>query len=93
MALLLLPPGCGQGYPPPPAPISPGRPATDQARLVRGHAIHQAKCATCHAFVDPSGYSERELRERILPVMARKAGLSPDERQAVLDYLLAVRAP
>ncbi|MCF7675570.1 MAG: cytochrome c [Akkermansiaceae bacterium] len=92
-ALLLLPPGCGLGYTPPPAPTSPALTATEQARLVRGHAIHQAKCATCHAFVDPSGYSERELRERIFPVMARKSELDPAARQAVLDYLIAVRQP
>lgn len=90
VAILLLPVACGRGFAPPPVPVG-SRPAEEQARLELGHEVHQAKCATCHLFVDPASYDPADLRDEIIPMMGRKAGLSSAEKQAVLDYLLVVR--
>lgn len=57
--------------------------------LQRGFAVHQEKCAKCHNFVHPAGYSADELTHRIMPEMARKSKLNKADEQAVLAYLLA----
>jgi len=89
-AALVLPVGCGMGFDPPPAPVA-GRPAAEQARLNLGYETHRAKCAACHPFVNPAAYSPEKLRAEVMTEMGSKAGLSAAQRQAVLDYLLAVR--
>ena len=60
------------------------------ATLIRGYSIHQAKCANCHAFENPSKYSKVELRDNILPRMSRMAKLTAEEQDAVLAYLISV---
>ena len=92
VAVALLPGACAPGYMAP--PVSPQlvklsrSPATE---LERGHAIHQAKCAKCHAFEDPAGYPVDELTEDIMPEMARKSKINAADEKAVLAYLLAAR--
>ncbi len=92
VALALLPGSCAPGYMAP--PVSPQlaklsrSPATE---LERGYAIHQAKCAKCHAFEDPAKYDVMELTEDIMPEMARKSKIDTVDEKAVLAYLLAAR--
>jgi mono/diheme cytochrome c family protein len=84
---------CGPGYVAP--PVSPqlvkasGAP---MSRIERGYVVHQAKCAKCHAFEDPADYGIDELRDEIMPVMARKSKLNDADSAAVLAYLLAARS-
>ena len=90
-AALLLPSACDSGYRPPQVPPQPAtQSAATHASLTRGYSIHQAKCANCHAFQDPSKYSEVELKNNILPGMSRQAELTDDEQDAVLAYLLSI---
>jgi hypothetical protein len=90
VAALLLPSACDSGYRPPQVPPQPAtRSAATHASLTRGYSIHQAKCANCHTFQDPSKYSKVELKKNILPRMSRQAGLTDDEQDAVLAYLLS----
>lgn len=65
--------------------------STPKTQLERGYSVHQAKCAKCHPFENPTAYEVDELTHEILPEMARKAKLAPADQQAVLAYLLAVR--
>ena len=88
-ALLIV--SCGQNYVAPPVSALVKAPASRTAQLERGYAIHQLKCAKCHAFEDPRNYSGEELRTDIMPVMARKSKLSPGDSEAVLAYVLAAR--
>lgn len=91
VAALLLPSACESGYSPPQVPPQPAtQSAATHASLSRGYSIHQAKCANCHAFEDPSKYSERELKNDILPRMSRLAKLTDNEQDAVRAYLLSV---
>jgi mono/diheme cytochrome c family protein len=91
LAALLLPPSCNSGFSPPPVlPPPPTRSAETHASLIRGYSIHQAKCANCHAFENPSKYSKVELRDNILPRMSRMAKLTSEEQDAVLAYLISV---
>ena len=92
VAVCLLPGACAPGYVAP--PVSPQlvkisrSPATE---LERGYAVHQAKCAKCHAFEDPAKYGIDELRHDITPEMARKSKIDTVDERAVLAYLLAAR--
>jgi mono/diheme cytochrome c family protein len=92
LAVVMLPIACAAFKPPAP-PQSPATSSAQTAQLTAGYAIHQAKCANCHAFVNPAKYDPAELTNKLLPKMARKAGLSPTEQQAVAAYLLAIRKP
>ncbi len=83
---------CGPGYMAP--PVTPQLAKLSSAplpRIERGYVVHQAKCAKCHGFENPADYSVTELREEIMPVMARKSKLNDEDSAAVLAYLLAAR--
>ncbi len=88
-ALLIV--SCGQSYIAPPVASLPKGTASRTAQLERGYAIHQLKCAKCHAFEDPRKYGVNELRTDLMPVMVGKAKLSPADSDAVLAYVLAAR--
>lgn len=84
--------GCGPVYVAPPVTpelvkLSPA----PMSRIERGYEIHQTKCAKCHSFEDPADYEVDELRDDIMPVMARKSKLTDADSDAVLAYLLAAR--
>ena len=82
---------CNSGYHPPQVPRQPTSQSVEvHARLIRGYSIHQAKCANCHAFEDPSKYTKVELKDNILPRMSRLAKLTSEDEGEVLAYLLSV---
>lgn len=83
---------CGPGYIAP--PVTPELVKVSPApvsRIERGYSIHQTKCAKCHAFEDPHDYEVGELRDEIMPDMAKKSKLTEDDASAVLAYLLAAK--
>ena len=92
-AALLFSAGCTMvGYQSP--PVSPALRKHSKATpavLERGYVVHQAKCAKCHPFEDPAKYTPDELRNDVMPPMARKSKLDAADEQAVLEYLLAAR--
>ncbi|MBL8825702.1 MAG: cytochrome c [Planctomycetaceae bacterium] len=55
-----------------------------------GRSIYTGQCTACHAAESVTNYTADEWTNRIIPSMARKAGLSSDEKQAVTDYVLSV---
>jgi len=59
--------------------------ASDAARL------YTAKCARCHKFYDPAGYSEGEWRTWMAR-MSRKARLKPEQQELLSRYLNGFRA-
>ena len=92
VAVSLLVFSCAPGFTAP--PVSPQLVKTSpapQSRLERGYQVHQAKCAKCHPFENPTDYEVGELTLEIMPAMARKAKLEPADSEAVLAYLLAAR--
>lgn len=94
VAVLMLLWSCDPGFiPPPVSPQAAARAGVAPSPLASGYAIHQAKCANCHPFVDPSAYGPAQLTNEVLPPMARKAQLTATEQEAVLAYLLSVRKP
>jgi hypothetical protein len=83
---------CGMVYTPPrPTSVMLDVSVSQAAELDRGYLLHQQNCAKCHAFENPAKYTPEDLAQRIMPMMARKAKLSPVDEQAVLKYLLAAR--
>lgn len=83
---------CGPGYQAPPVDPQLVKIAKSPvSRLERGYVVHQAKCAKCHSFEDPANYDPVELRDEIMPEMARKSKLDLADQEAVLAYLLAAR--
>ena len=90
-AVVLLLASCG-GWRPEPVPGGRARSAGEAAVLRRGHDLHLAKCAKCHGYVDPRRFGEAAWQHRIMPAMALKAELGQADADAVLAYLLAVRA-
>jgi len=87
----MLPPSCNSGSSPPQVQPQPTNQSAEAlASMIRGRSIHQAKCANCHAFEDPSKYSEGKLKNDILPRMSRLAKLTDNEQDAVRAYLLSV---
>lgn len=92
LALGLVVAACAPGFiAPPVTPELASRSRTPAATLARGYALHEAKCAKCHAYENPANYPLDELRDEIMPSMARKSKLAPAEAEAVLAYLLAAR--
>jgi hypothetical protein len=90
--LLSLLGACAPGYLPPPVSPQLAKFSSEPTNeLQRGHLIHQAKCAKCHAFENPADYDADEWADEIMPKMAKKSKLSFADESAVLAYLLAAR--
>jgi mono/diheme cytochrome c family protein len=91
--------GCYPKAGPPPAALTESSVATASARwpgatagaLSVGRDLFLAKCDECHGYPDLVAVAE-DRWPRVLDGMARKAHLSPDERDEVLHYVLASRS-
>jgi hypothetical protein len=81
----------------PPATISMARPTSlakqqvDLAKLERGRTLFVHRCIECHTLPPMWKYS-REDWPRIVNDMSHRASLKPAERDAIVAYILAVRA-
>ena len=53
-----------------------------------GREVFLAKCGECHALQAPSAWTEDEWKD-ILPRMARRAKLDPDQARQVETYVLS----
>ncbi len=54
--------------------------------------LYNAKCAKCHKFHDPAGYSASEWQDWMFK-MSRKSKLKPAQEQLLTRYLEAFRKP
>ena len=69
----------------------PRRQATERTRLERGRELFVHRCIECHTLPAMWKYS-REDWPKVVNDMAHRASLKPAEREAVIAYILAVRA-
>lgn len=56
--------------------------------LQAGYGVYTRQCYQCHAQPDPSKLTEQQWKN-IVPVMGKHAGISDEDRENVLAYLLA----
>jgi cytochrome c5 len=61
------------------------------AQYQRGREIYVGRCAKCHAVKPVNAYAAEDWASRIMPKMAKKAKLTPEEKETVLAYVLAAR--
>lgn len=66
-------------------------PDATKEELQKGHSIYTGACTKCHGTKDVTVYSEPKLLE-IVDVMAPKANLTTDEKQALIRFAVGVRA-
>ena len=64
---------------------------TNVAQYQRGREIYVGRCAKCHAVKPVNAYAAEDWASRIMPKMAKKAKLTPEEKETVLAYVLAAR--
>jgi len=69
---------------------SHGKRATDVSTLERGRTLFVHRCIECHTLPTIWKYS-REDWPKIVNDMSHRAGLRSADREAVIDYILAVR--
>lgn len=62
----------------------------DQSQLERGRTLFVHRCIECHTLPAMWKYS-REDWPQIVSDMSHRASLKPEEREAVIAYILAVR--
>ena len=60
-------------------------------RLQRGHEVYMLKCGECHEYMLPKEVDIMDW-EDALPKMIGHAGLGSSDEQAVLDYVIGVKA-
>ena len=65
--------------------------STTAAQLERGRTLFVNRCIECHTLPAIWKYS-REDWPKIVNDMSHRASLKPEEREAVIAYILAVRA-
>lgn len=58
--------------------------------LARGRQLFAQRCIECHA-LPPVWHYSREEWPRIVDAMAHRASLRPNERDAIVAYILAAR--
>jgi hypothetical protein len=61
------------------------------ADITRAADLYALKCAKCHKFYDPAGYSDKEWAVWMTK-MSKKSRLEPDEQEVLARYLDASRA-
>lgn len=66
-------------------------PDATRAELEKGHSVYTGACTKCHGAKDVTGYTEPRLLE-IVDVMAKKAKISPEEKQALVRFAVGVRS-
>jgi hypothetical protein len=59
--------------------------------LKKGHSIYTGACTKCHGTKDVTVYTEPTLLE-IVDVMAKKAEITAEEKQALIKFAVGVRA-
>jgi len=62
--------------------------ATDEATILQGKSVFEAKCGRCHGLKNVSSYTEQRW-DGILRQMAPKARLTETETQQVAAYVKA----
>jgi cytochrome c5 len=66
-------------------------PNTTMEELKKGHSIYTGACTKCHGTKDVTVYTEPKLLE-IVDVMAKKAEITAEEKQALIKFAVGVRA-
>lgn len=56
-----------------------------------GREIYITRCARCHEVKPVGAYAAQDWATRIMPKMAARAKLTPEEQETVLAYVLAAR--
>jgi cytochrome c553 len=72
------------------APVFAGGGELTDQDLAAGRKLYVAKCAKCHKFYEPKGYSQPEW-DRWMSLMSRKSKLKPAQEKELSDYLDAYR--
>lgn len=67
---------------------SGGRQQVEMAMLSSGRSTFVSRCARCHALPDVNEHTRSEW-PRLVAEMAKRSGLKPGQREAVLAYILA----
>ena len=88
--------GCENGnYIPPVTPqmtrAFPGKPGADVSTMERGRTLFAHRCIECHTLPPMWKYSRQDWPQ-IVNDMSHRSNLKPEERDAVIAYILAVRA-
>lgn len=65
-------------------------PDATKEELEKGQAVYTGPCTNCHGKKDVTGYTEARLLE-IVDVMATKAKITPEEKQALIRFAIGVR--
>lgn len=89
LAIVIQQSGCAHKSSTAAAPATPLT-GSNLSSVDAGRAIYTGQCTACHSAETVTNYTADEWTNRIIPSMARKAGLSSDEKQAVTDYVLSV---
>ena len=66
-------------------------PDATKEQLIKGHSIYTEACTKCHGEKNVTAYTEPKLLE-IVDVMAKKANISDEEKQALIRFAVGVRA-
>lgn len=92
MTVVVLAVGCATN----PAIPQPSRAMAEKANIPlsdirRGHSVYLKKCGECHELMMPDQVSSSDWHV-VVPGMAWNAGISREDEDAVLQYLLAAKA-
>ena len=72
------------------APVVTARRQTETAKLAQGRQLFVHRCIECHSLPAIWKYSHDDWR-KIVNDMSHRASLKPEEREAVIAYILAAR--
>ncbi len=61
------------------------------AQWEAGRAIYVGKCAACHKPKPIQDFAIDQWKDRIIPGMALKAKLGPEQTQSLAEYVMAVK--
>ena len=92
--LVFLLAGCADTTPPAVTPDLAARASSKTltvAQLQHGRVLFASRCIECHTLPPVNSHAESEW-PHLINAMAKRASLKPEEREAMLAYVLAARA-
>jgi mono/diheme cytochrome c family protein len=75
----------------PPVTAALARGKTNESTLAEGRKVFLNRCINCHALPDLARYDSARI-PRIVGWMSGRAHLSPEQHDALVKYLLAVKS-
>lgn len=70
------------------SPVMTTAKAVSAEEIAEGKSLFESSCADCHKLKNPADFTESQLN-KIVPKMAAKAKITPEQGTKILNYMIS----